>query len=181
MKTKLMLKIKYFSIRSHTNDKYDFKYILRYISSQTSTSNSKYKRNRNFFQSSIPLYSSHPIFHISQLIKNHIWRWNQCWKSKSFNFAHRQMIYITYNISQDAIQAKHRPLTPSIIETAPFFTITYAFTPYTQYLIYLNKWKVTNDDQIDAENQKVLVSLTYKWYIRLIIYLKMHSKPNIDL
>ena len=72
------------------------------------------------------------------------------------------MLDIAYNISQDAIQAKHRPLTPSIIETAPFFTITYAFTPYTQYLIYLNKWKVTNDDQIDAENQKVLVSLTYK-------------------
>ena len=91
------------------------------------------------------------------------------------------MMYITYNISQDAIQAKHRPLTPSIIETAPFFTITYAFTPHTQYLIYLNRSKITYEDGIDAENQKLLVSLTDKWYISLIIYLNMHSKPNIDL
>ena len=41
------------------------------------------------------------------------------------------MVYTTYNISQDAFQAKHRPLTPNIIETATFYTITYAYTPPT--------------------------------------------------
>ena len=75
------------------------------------------------------------------------------------------MVYITCNISYEAFQAKYRPLTPNIIETAPFFTHPYAFTPHTQYLIYLNPSKITNEDQIDAENQKVLISLTDKWYI----------------
>ena len=65
------------------------------------------------------------------------------------------MVYMTYNISYKAIQAKHRPLTPNIIETAPSFTITYAFTPPTQYRIYLNQLKVTNEDEIHAENQKL--------------------------
>ena len=65
------------------------------------------------------------------------------------------MVYMTYNISYKAIQAKHRPLTPNIIQTAPFFTITYAFTPPTQYGIYLNQLKVTNEDEIHAENQKL--------------------------
>ena len=72
------------------------------------------------------------------------------------------MVYMTYNISQDAFQAKHRPLTPNIIETAPFFTITYAFTPHTQYSIYLNQSKITKEDEIDAENQKLFKSLTDK-------------------
>ena len=46
------------------------------------------------------------------------------------------MVYMTYNISYKAIQAKHRPLTPNIIETAPFFTITYALllTPNAPYI-----------------------------------------------
>ena len=66
------------------------------------------------------------------------------------------MVYLTYNISQDAFQAKHRPLTPNIIETAPFFTHPYAFTPHTQYSIYLNRPKIMNEDEIDAENQKLL-------------------------
>ena len=39
---------------------------------------------------------------------------DQCWKSKTFQIAHRQMLDIAYNISQDPIQAKQRPLTPSI-------------------------------------------------------------------
>ena len=39
------------------------------------------------------------------------------------------MLDIAYNISQDAIQAKHRPLTPNTIETGAFLTHTYAFTP----------------------------------------------------
>ena len=52
-----------------------------------------------------------PLIHVP--MKSHIRRWNGCWKSKIFQIAHRQMLYITYNISQDAIQAKHRPLTPS--------------------------------------------------------------------
>ena len=34
---------------------------------------------------------------------------------------------MNYNISQDAFQAKHRPLTPNIIETVAFFTHPYAF------------------------------------------------------
>ena len=127
MKMKSMLKIKNFHNRSQTNGIYDLQNILRCISSQTSTSNSKYYRNRTFFYHHICLYSSHPILHISQSIKNHIWRWNQCWKSKTFQIAHIQMVYTTYNISQDAIQAKHRPLTPSIIETAPFFSHPYLF------------------------------------------------------
>ena len=72
------------------------------------------------------------------------------------------MVYITYNISYKAIQPKHRPLTPNIIETAPFFTITYAFTPHTQYSIYLNRSKITYEDGINAENQKLFKSLTDK-------------------
>ena len=66
------------------------------------------------------------------------------------------MIYITYNISYKAIQAKHRPLTSNIIETVAFFTHPYAFTPPAQYRIYLNQLKVTNEDEIHAENQKLL-------------------------
>ena len=40
------------------------------------------------------------------------------------------------NISYKAIQAKHRPLTPSIIETVAFFTHPYAFilTPNIPYI-----------------------------------------------
>ena len=75
------------------------------------------------------------------------------------------MVYTTYNISQDAFQAKYRPLTPNIIETVAFFTHPYAFTPHTQYLIYLNRSKVRYEDGINAENQKVLISLTVKWFI----------------
>ena len=46
------------------------------------------------------------------------------------------MVYITYNISYEAFQHKHRTLTPNIIETAPFFTITYALllTPNIPYI-----------------------------------------------
>ena len=75
------------------------------------------------------------------------------------------MVYIAYNIYYESFQAKHRPLTPNIIETIVFFTHPYAFTPHTQYLIYLNPSKITNEDQIDAENQKLLISLTDKWFI----------------
>ena len=72
---------------------------------------------------------------------------------------------MTYNIAQDAFQAKHRPLTPNTNETVAFFTHPYAFTPHTQHSIYLNRSKITYEDEIDAENQKVLISLTDKWYI----------------
>ena len=65
------------------------------------------------------------------------------------------MVYITYNISYETFQAKHRPLTPNIIQTAPFFTHPYAFTPHTQYPIYIDRSKVTYGDEIDAENQKL--------------------------
>ena len=43
---------------------------------------------------------------------------------------------MNYNISQDAFQAKHRPLTPNIIETATFFTHPYLFslTPNIPYI-----------------------------------------------
>ena len=90
-------------------------------------------------------------------------------------------VYITYNISHEAFQAKHQPLTPNIIQTAPFFTHPYAFAPHTKYPIYLNRSKVTYEDEIDAEHQKLFKSLTDKWYISLIIYLMKHFKPNIDL
>ena len=72
------------------------------------------------------------------------------------------MLDITYNISQDAIQAKHRPLTPNTIETGAFLTHTYAFTPHTQCPICMNRSKVTYEDEINAENQNLFKSLTEK-------------------
>ena len=63
VKMKSMLKIKNFSNRLQTNAIYDLQYILRCISSQTSTSNSKYYWNRTYFHPSICLYSLHPISH----------------------------------------------------------------------------------------------------------------------
>ena len=75
------------------------------------------------------------------------------------------MVSMTYNISYKAIQGKHRPLTPNIIETAPFFTHPFAFTPYTEYPIYFNRPKITYENEIHAENQKLFKSLTNKWYI----------------
>ena len=77
------------------------------------------------------------------------------------------MVYMTYNISYETFQAKHRPLTPNTNETAAFFTHTYAFTPHTQCPIYLNRSKVTYEDEIYAENQKLFKSLTDKCYIDL--------------
>ena len=68
------------------------------------------------------------------------------------------------NISYDAIQPKHPPRTQSTNETMPFFTHPYLFTPHTQYRICLNRSKVTYEDDNDAENQKLFVSLTDKWY-----------------
>ena len=75
-----MLKIKNFSNRSQTNAIYHLQYILTCISSQTSTSNSKYNRNRSFSHSYICLYSSHPMPHIYEPIKSHIRGWNGCRK-----------------------------------------------------------------------------------------------------
>ena len=75
------------------------------------------------------------------------------------------MVYITYNISYEAFQAKHQPRTPNRIQIAPFFTPPYAFAPHTKYPIYLNQSKVTYEDEIDAENQKLFKSLTDKLYI----------------
>ena len=88
---------------------------------------------------------------------------------------------MTYNISYEAFQAKHRPPLPNIIETIAFFTHTYARTPHTQCPIYMNRSKVRYEDETNAENQKLFKSLTDKCYISLIIYLNMHFKPNIDL
>ena len=59
---------------------------------------------------------------------------------------------MTYNISYEVFQAKHRPLTPNTNETGAFFTHPYALTPLTQYPIYLNRM---NEDEINAENQKL--------------------------
>ena len=72
MKIKPMLKIKNFYFRLQKNGMYDLYYILGSISTQTSTSTYKYKRNRIFFQSSIPLYSSHPISPRSQPMRCHL-------------------------------------------------------------------------------------------------------------
>ena len=47
---------------------------------------------------------------------------------KKNQIANRQIVYITYNISQDAIQPKYRLLTPNIIETVPFYSYRYPFT-----------------------------------------------------
>ena len=165
---------------SQINDIYALLYILTFNSSQTSNSNSKYKRTYTYFHSYLPLSFSHSIPHIFEPMKSHIWRWNRCWKSKTFHFAHRQMIYITYNISPDAIQANHRPLTLKTNETTLTFTHTCPFASHTQYPIYLNGWRVTyKDDQ--CWKSKIFKSLTDKCYISLIIYLKIHFKPNIDL
>ena len=74
------------------------------------------------------------------------------------------MVWMTYNTSYDAIQAKHRLLTPSRSENIPTFRHPYPFTPNTHSPSDLYQWKVTCDDNIDAENQKLFVSLTDKWY-----------------
>ena len=91
------------------------------------------------------------------------------------------MLDIAYNISQDPFQTKHRPLTPNTIETGAFLTHTCPFASHTQYPIYMKRLKVTYEDEINAENQKILVLLTNKCYISLTTYLNMHFKPNIDL
>ena len=72
------------------------------------------------------------------------------------------MVYIAYNIYYEPFQAKHRPLTPNRTETGAFLTHTYAFTPHTQCPIYINRSKVTYEDEINAENQKLFKSLTDK-------------------
>ena len=51
----------------------------------------------------------------------------------------------------------------------------------TPNIPYLNRSKVRYEDEMDNKNQKLLVSLTDKWYISLIIYLNMQFDPNIDL
>ena len=54
---------------------------------------------------------------------------------------------MTYNISYEVFQAKHRPLTPNTNETGAFFTHPYAFAPHTQFPIYLNRSKATYDEE----------------------------------
>ena len=71
---------------------------------------------------------------------NHMWWQDWCWKSKTFRFAHRQIILMTYNTSYDAIQAKHPTLTQSRNETMPFFTHPYPFTPHTHTPSDLYQW-----------------------------------------
>ena len=46
------------------------------------------------------------------------------------------MVYMTCTISQDAFQAKHRPLIPNTNETVAFFTHPYALllTPNIPYI-----------------------------------------------
>jgi hypothetical protein len=112
---------------------------------------------------------------------NHMWWQDWCWKSKTFRFAHRQIISMTYNTSYDAIQAKHRTQTPNTNQTIAFFSYGYLFTPHTQYPIDLNWWKVAYDDKINDENQILFVSFIDKWYIWLIVYLEIQCKPNIEL
>ena len=47
-----------------------------------------------------------------------------------------------------------------------------------QYLIYAyNKFSSSTE----AVNEKLFISLTDKWYIWLVLYLKMEFKPKIDL
>ena len=88
---------------------------------------------------------------------------------------------MTYNKSDDAIQAIYRPPTPTRNETIPFFSHPYPFIPHTHSPTDLYRWKVTCHDNINAENQKLLLSLTHKWYRWLIINLMMQFKPYIDL
>ena len=109
MKMKWMLKIKNFLFRSQTNGIYGLYYILRWKSSQTSTSNSKYNQRYGHLAISISLY---------------------------------------------------------------FYELI------GQYLIYAyNKFSSSTE----AVNEKLFISLTDKWYIWLVLYLKMEIKPNIDL
>ena len=64
------------------------------------------------------------------------------------------MVYLTYNISQDAFQAKHRPLTQNIIETAPFFTHPYLFilTPNIPYISIDQKLYLTMTLMLKIKN-----------------------------
>ena len=71
------------------------------------------------------------------------------------------MVWMTYNTSYDATQAKHQLLTPSRSENIPTFSHPYPFTPHTHSPSDLYH---TCDGNIDAENQKLFVSLTNKWY-----------------
>ena len=69
---------------------------------------------------------------------------------------------MTYNKSDDAIQAIYRPLTQNTNETALIFTHTCPFTPHAQCPTYLRRSKVTYEHEIYAQNQKILKSLTEK-------------------
>ena len=91
------------------------------------------------------------------------------------------MTYTTYNISQHASQAKYRPLTPNGSDTIVILAMHVTLYLRSQYPIYLNRSKVTCEDEMYAVNQKLFKSLADKWYIRLIIYLNMRFEPNIDL
>ena len=64
------------------------------------------------------------------------------------------MVYMTYNISYKAIQAKHRPLTPNIIEIVAFFTHPYAFilTPNIPYISIDQKLYMTMKSVLKIKN-----------------------------
>ena len=84
--------------------------------------------------------------------------------SKTSYFAHRQIIYITYNISSDTFQAKHRPLTPTTNDRSFIHSsicICYSYQPHIS-----PSTKIIYEDEIDAEIQKLFKSYN-KWYISL--------------
>ena len=75
------------------------------------------------------------------------------------------MVYMTHNISQHPIQAKHRPLTQSRSDTIVILAMHVPLYLRSQYPIYLNRSKVTCEDKIYAVNQKLFKSLADRWYI----------------
>ena len=69
---------------------------------------------------------------------------------------------MTHNISQDAIQAIYRPLTPNIIETVAFFSHPYLFiliphmplllTPSTSYISIDQKSHMKMESMLKIKN-----------------------------
>ena len=61
------------------------------------------------------------------------------------------------------------------------FSLIHIPSLLTPTLLQISINEITSHDNIHAQNQKLFISLTDKWYIWLVVYLKMEIKLNIDL
>ena len=174
------MKIKNYSRRSQTNDTDDLEYVWRSNPSQTPTSNFKYKRNYTYFHSYLPLSSSHSIPHISERMKSHIRRWSML---KIKNFSNRSQTNAIYHLQYILTCISSQTSTSNSKYNQRYGHLAFSIFLYFyeligQYLIYAyNKFSSSTE----AVNEKLFISLTDKWYIWLVLYLKMEIKPNIDL